>query len=113
MLRNITKNPKVLIGTGIGLTASGFIYQTVFKFDKDIIVKEKYVKHDDDVTMYMITDSNNNIYKFENTMWRLHWKRAELWNHVDRDKKYRIKGVGIRAPLFGWYPRIYSVKKLD
>ena len=111
--RVVTNNPKVVLGTTLGLTVSGITYQTVFKFKKDIIVKEKYVKHENNEPMYMITDEKNVIYKFENSIWRLHWKRAEQWNTVDKGKTYHVEGVGIRSPFFGYYPRIYSVKEID
>lgn len=108
----ITSKPKVATISTVCLISGTFGYQKIVKFENDIIIKDKYVKHEGDETMYMITDTNNRIYKFDNSVWRLHWKRAELWNNVDKGKTYKIKGIGIRSPLFGWYPRVFSVKEL-
>lgn len=112
VLRSVVQNQKVVVASTTGIIAYAIGYQLVLKFDDDIVVKDKYVKHENNQTMYMITDTNNRIYKFENSLWRLHWKRAEQWTSVDKGQRYRVKGVGVRSPLFGLYPNIYSVKEL-
>ena len=76
-------------------------------------VMDDLLKHDNDETSYMITDTNKKIYKFENSMWRLHWQRAEQWNEVSIGEKWHVEGVGIRSPFFGSYPNIYKIKKLS
>lgn len=113
ILRTIVQNRTMVSAVTTGVLAYGFGYQFVLKFEDDILVKDKYVKHENGQTMYMITDTDNRIYKFENSLWRLHWKRAEQWNSVEKNYRYRVKGVGIRSPLLGMYPNIYSVKELN
>ena len=111
--RFLVTNARLVTITVTGITVSVVGYQSLLRFDNVIIVKDKYVKYENKETVYMITDTENRIYRFENSIWRLHWRRAEDWNNVDKNQRYRVKGVGIRSPFFGWYPHIYSVKKLD
>lgn len=130
MLRQlIVTRPKVFygrLGMAIGATIiCGIIYKKFYCFDREIVVKDKYTKHDQEKTYYMITDYDNNIYKFDKHRWRLHWlserklkdkifeRNAELWTTIEKDKKYNVRGNGVRNSFFGWYPSIYKANEID
>jgi hypothetical protein len=86
--------------------------QELYRFERDILVKEKYTKIEDNETFYMIADENNRIYKFDNSGWRLHYRRAEEWADVNINKEYHVSGVGIRWPFMGWYPRVFYARPI-
>jgi len=104
------RRPMVTLGVGAGLIGGSVAHRKLYRFDREITVKEKYTKLEDGETMYMITDTSNNIYKVENSFWWRQYNRAEEWNKVDRGSKYYVEGSGIRNGYMGWYPKVYRIK---
>ena len=103
-------NQKLAAGTIVFSVLTG---SYIMKFEDDIQVKTKYVKIEGPRSLYMITTTRNRIYKFDRSTWKMHYSQAELWNSVEKGKRYRVKGFGKRWPFFGMYPNIHSVKELN
>lgn len=91
-------------------------YNFITNFDKNIKIKNKYIKYNKtglDKNSYMITDNNNNIYLISNKWWFFQFNNEEIWNNIEKNKKYKIKGYGKRITFLNMYPNIYSVENND
>lgn len=90
-----------------------FILFNFTNFEKNIIIKEKYLCHfNKNSNYYMIVDKTNTIYEINNIWWKLDFKKAEKWNMINVNNTYKIKGYGIRNGLFNIYPKIYYITKI-
>lgn len=90
-----------------------FILFNFTNFEKNIIIKEKYLcNFNKNSNYYMIVDKTNTIYEINNIWWKLDFKKAEKWNMIEVNNTYKIKGHGIRNGLFNIYPKIYYITKI-
>lgn len=111
-VREIRK-PKTQLALASGVVVVTTVGGWLLRFDNEVEIKNKYVKIEGPRSLYMITTSRGKIYKFDRAPWKMHYSQAELWNSVEKGKKYRIKGFGVRWPFFGMYPNVHSVQHLN
>lgn len=87
------------------------IYYNFTKFTKTITIKSKYTSMKTGKyggTIYMIEDSDTNLYKVINVNWKFEFDEAEDWNRLEVGKTYKVNGYGKRISFLGLYPGIYS-----
>jgi cell division protein FtsI/penicillin-binding protein 2 len=78
-------------------------------FEKTITIKDKYTRYRRHGSNYNIVDENNNVYQVDNVWFKLNFDRAERYNKLEKGKKYKIEGYGIRLPMIDIYKNIYQV----
>lgn len=78
-------------------------------FEKTITIKDKYTRYRRYGSNYNVVDENNNIYQVGNVWFKLDFNRAEDYNKLEKGKKYKVKGYGIRIPMIDMYKNIYQV----
>ncbi len=88
----------------------GVIFQLATGFTKTITVKSTYTRITGRKTWYMMTDTQNNIYRVGNLLWKLDFDAPETWANLQVGKTYLSNGYGFRVPAFSWYPVLYSMK---
>ena len=78
-------------------------------FEKTITIKDKYTRYRRYGSNYNVVDENNNIYQVGNVWFKFDFNRAEDYNKLEKGKKYKIEGYGIRLPMIDMYKNIYQV----
>ena len=78
-------------------------------FEKTITIKDKYTRYRRHGSNYNVVDENNNVYQVGNVWFKLDFNRAEDYNKLEKGKKYKIEGYGIRLPMIDMYKNIYQV----
>ena len=78
-------------------------------FEKTITIKDKYTRYRRYGSNYNIVDENNTIYQVGNVWFKMNFDRAEDYNKLEKGKKYKVKGYGIRLPMLDTYKKIYYV----
>tara|TARA_B100000123_G_C25732476_1_gene429905 strand:- start:1324 stop:1698 length:375 start_codon:yes stop_codon:yes gene_type:complete len=82
-------------------------------FEKEIVVKEKYTRYRKKASNYNIVDENGIIYKIDNVWFKGDFNRADEYAKIEENKKYKVKGYGIRLPILEMYYKIYDVKSIS
>ena len=78
-------------------------------FEKTITIKDKYTRYRRYGSNYNVVDENNNIYQVGNVWFEFDFNRAEHYNKLEKGKKYKVEGYGIRLPMIDMYKNIYQV----
>ena len=78
-------------------------------FEKTITIKDKYTRYRRHGSNYNVVDENNNIYQVGNVWFKFDFNRAEDYNKLEKGKKYKVEGYGIRLPMIDMYKNIYQV----
>jgi len=78
-------------------------------FEKTITIKDKYTRYRRYGSNYNVVDENNNIYQVGNVWFKFDFNRAEDYNKLEKGKKYKVEGYGIRLPMIDMYKNIYQV----
>jgi len=78
-------------------------------FEKTITIKDKYTRYRRYGSNYNVVDENNNIYQVGNVWFKFDFNRAEDYNKLEKGKKYKVEGYGIRLPMIDMYKNIYKV----
>lgn len=89
-----------------------FIYQITTGFTKTITVKSTYTRISGRKTWYMITDTQNNIYRVGNLWWKADFNEADEWANLQVGKTYIATGYGFRLAAVSQYPVIYDMKMI-
>lgn len=98
--------PKVIFaGTACHLT-----YTLCTKQEKNIVVAKKYQYDMHGYTNFMIVDSTGKHYNVNNSTWFLKWDAIEDWSKIEPNANLTVKYYGIRIPVLGTFPNIYSCK---
>ena len=50
--------------------------------------------------------------EYENVWFKGDFNRADEYAKIEENKKYRVKGYGVRLPFLGMYHKIYDVKEV-
>jgi hypothetical protein len=91
------------------------MYYQFTKFTKTITIKSKYNAMKSGRyggTKYMIEDTDLNLYKVINVVWKLDFNQTEDWNRMEVGKTYKVNGYGTRMAAAGKYPNIYSYSQV-
>ena len=104
---------KIFIGIIIIGIVGNFIYFYNSTFEKDIVVKEKYITTTyskySNTTNYFIVSNDDKIYNVVDVWWKGDFNEADDYAKLDVGKTYRVKGYGIRVPFLGMYHKIYDI----
>ena len=77
-------------------------------FEKTII-KDKYTRYRRHGSNNYVVDTDNNIYQVGN-VWFNGLTLIELnFNKLEKGKKYKVEGYGIRVPVADMYKNIYQI----
>lgn len=98
----------VIIGV-ILLIPFSIIYRFTSSFNKDIVIKEKYVTTKGNNTYYYIVSKKNETYILSNDLYTGQFNKSGLFARLDVGMKYNIKGSGVRIPILGIFPKIHSI----
>jgi len=102
---------KLLIYIVILVLVFNLIYTYATKFEKTITIKNiDNIKLSSKYLSNIITDTEGNIYTVKNNIYLLFFTAPELYESLEENKKYVIKGYGMRIPLLGMYKHIYEAK---
>ncbi len=112
MYKNILKtlkDYKYLVIFIIFLLSIKIILYLFTHFNKNITIKNKYLRYRRRSSNYHIVDSNDKLYQIDNVWFLGDFNRAEDYNRLTKGKSYEVKGFGIRIPFLDMYPIIYSL----
>ena len=101
-----------------------FIYKYFTKFNKIVIINDKYQYDIDysilnDAILYMKFDNDNNVYKMQDHELVIRSIKEELFDHKlkctnygNKDKiyYYKIEGYGFRFKLLNMYHNVINIK---
>jgi hypothetical protein len=88
-----------------------FLYIYFTQFEKEIIIDEKFTYSNKGLSQ-SISDKNNIVYVVNNSLFYFHFTSTEVFNSLDIENKYKVKGYGIRVPIFGMFPNIIKADKI-
>lgn len=110
----INNNFKIFILIIITFIILNILYVYTTKFTKIITIDEKHsYGSNNNKGNQTVSDKKNNIYIVSNTPYLLHWKSVELFNKLDKEKKYKIEGYGKRIPFLTMFPNIVKAKEIN
>ena len=81
----------------------------VSSFEKDIVVKEKYIRYRRRSSNYNVVAEDGTIYQIKNVWFKGDFNRADDYAKLEVGKKYRVKGYGYRVSMLDMYPGIYEI----
>ena len=81
----------------------------VSSFEKDIVVKEKYIRYRRRSSNYHIVAEDGTIYQIKNVWFKGDFNRADDYVKLEVGKKYHVKGFGYRVPMLDMYQGIYEI----
>jgi len=100
---------KFLIGFIIFSIIMNFIYIINTEFEKDIVIKEKYVTTIKSTNKYYVVSTDNKTYNIVNLWWKGEFDNSDDYGKINVGETYHVKGYGIRVPFFSMYYKIYSM----
>lgn len=56
-----------------------------------------------------VSDEKDNVYQVQQSLPLLHFREAEIWLKIEKNKKYIISAYGWRIPILGLYPNIVGL----
>jgi len=80
-------------------------------FEKEIEVREKYVKPGKK-TEWSVIDSEGNTYLIVDRFILMEFNSGDDYAMMNVGGKYKVKGYWFRFPLLSWYPQLYAVEKV-
>jgi hypothetical protein len=86
------------------------VYRFSTTFSKTIVVKDKYVISKSNRTYYTIVASDDKMYRISNDIYTGTFNHSDMYASVDKGKKYKIDGFGMRVPIIGLYTTIYNIQ---
>lgn len=97
-----------------------FIYTSIEKYcneqEKEIIVKDKYIKNGNgknSSSKYLVVDTENNTYEITDLTFIGKWNSTDLYNQLEINHKYKIKTTGNRIHFFSMYPNINEIEIIE
>ena len=91
------------------------IYYNTTKFNKEIIVKDKYMTttfHPDNGStfLYFVVSTDNITYELTNLWWKFKFNETINFGILDKGSKYYVKGYGVTIPFMKINPQIYDIE---
>lgn len=109
-MRQITfKDLYIITAVLVGLY---IVYRYITSFDKNIVVKEKWVTTKGENTYYHVVSTDNNVYLVSNDLFTGTFDKSEMYSKLIVNHSYNIKGKGMRIKMLGMYPKIHDISKL-
>ena len=89
-----------------------FLSLFLTKFQKTIVVTEKYIKPYKNYSYYQFVDSNDKTYRLVDSIYLLEFNSGDDYAQLKVGKKYKIYGYWFRYPMFSWFPLVYKVSDI-
>lgn len=116
MLSDVYKQNKSLFHLFIGFFILYFVVHflsiTLTKFQKTVVVSEKYVKPSKNYSYYQFIDSENETYRLADSVYLLEFDSGDDYARLKVGQKYKIYGYWFRYPLLSWFPLVYKVSDI-
>lgn len=96
----------------VGSFAWFFVRQLFMQFEKEIIVKDKYIKNSGRSSNKIIVDEENNTYILEDAILLGDMNSLDDYNKIEKGKRYKISGSGLRNRFFSLFPVVYKVEEI-
>jgi signal transduction histidine kinase len=85
------------------------VYVYLTRFERIITVKEKHEFSTGKYIRNTISDEEGNVYQIQSSLPLLHFREAEIWLQLEKNRKYTILAYGWRIPILGLYPNIVGL----
>ena len=82
------------------------------KFQKIVVITEKYIKPIKNHSYYQFIDSNDETYRLVDSVYLLEFNSGDDYAQLKVGKKYKIYGYWFRYPMFSWFPLVYKVSEI-
>ena len=82
------------------------------KFQKTVVITEKYIKPIKNNSYYQFVDSNDKTYRLVDSIYLLEFNSGDDYAQLKVGKKYKIYGYWFRYPMFSWFPLVYKVSDI-
>ncbi len=124
-MRNNLKSEKgfieVIVGFVVGAIIlgliGGFIYFATIEYQNEetieITVKDKYVKRDGKVDIYLVASEAGDTYKITDLLWKGKFNSTDLYNQLTVGEKYKVTVTGVRLQYFSMYKNINKIEKIE
>jgi len=113
ILNVLINNPILAYALGLAvLLLVTAIYVFMTPFEKIVTIKEKSEYASGKKLFNTVSDDKGTVYVVSNSWPILHFTSAEVLHKMEEGKTYRIRGNGLRVPIFGIYPNIVSAVEL-
>ena len=89
-----------------------FIRQLFMKFEKEIVVKDKFIKNSGRSSDKIIVDEENNAYILDDAILLGDMNSLDDYNKIEKGKKYKVSGSGVRNTYLSLFPIIYKVEEV-
>ena len=89
------------------LFLSNLIFTYITRFEKIITIDEKFAYGQKNGNSQSVSDKDNNVYEIRNSIYLFHFTSAEVFNNLDINSTFKVKGYGYRIPVLGMFPNIY------
>ena len=100
---------KVLVALVIFAFLLNIVLYFSTHFTKEITIKDKYIRYRRSSSNYNVVDTDGNIYQIANVWFKADFNRAEDYQSLEKGKKYKVSGFGLRFPMLDMYKRIYKI----
>jgi hypothetical protein len=88
------------------------LYVYFFPFEREITIKEKSEYVSGKTIYNTVFDTKGRVYQVANAWPLLHFRSAEVFMSLEKGKKYKARGYGIRVSFLGLFPNIIGVAEL-
>lgn len=82
------------------------------KFQKTVVITEKYIKPSKNYSYYQFVDSNDITYRLVDSVYLQEFNSSDDYAQLKVGKRYKIYGYWYRYPIFSWFPLVYKVSEI-
>lgn len=99
----------LVVLTLICIVIGYYLYFFFTKFEKKIMIKQKYKVEIEETTKYFVVDTKDNTYIVDNCFWSWCFNKEQLWNSIDIWGYYNVSLYGLCCAKLNLYHIIYKV----
>ena len=107
----------VIIGAIVIGFIGGVIYFSTIEYQHEetieITVKDKYIKRDGDLDIYLVASEAGDTYKITDLLWKGKFNSTDLYNQLTIGKTYKVTVTGIRLQYFSMYKNINKIEEIN
>ena len=107
----------VIVGAIVIGFIGGAIYFSTIEYQHEetieITVKDKYIKRDGDLDIYLVASEAGDTYKITDLLWKGKFNSTDLYNQLTIGKTYKVTVTGIRLQYFSMYKNINKIEEIN